>query len=109
MHAERPHLVTGGAQRRYDVVFSLPDVDFLLGVPLDRFGRYQVRVHQHQDAQPFHSAIHLRRDWPNNACMVLAVNSTVNSIISLRSGPTARKSSSRLLCIMSSSTASKVS
>src|SRR5271170_5884584 len=100
MHTERPHFVTGGAQRGHHVVLGLPDVDFLLGVPLGRFRGYQVRVHEHQDAQPFHSAIHLRRDGPNSACMVLAVNSTVNSIISLRSEPTARKWSSRHLWIM---------
>src|ERR1700691_4222493 len=107
MHAERTHLVPGGAQRGHHVVFGFPDVDFLFGVPLARFRRNQFRVHQHQDAQPFHSAIHLR-DEPNSACMVLAVNSTVNSVSSLRSEPTARKSSSRHLWIMSSSTASKV-
>ncbi len=109
VHAERAHLVAGGAQRRHHVVFGFPDVDFLLGVALARFRRDQVRMNEHQDAKLFHSAIHLRRDGPNSACMVLAVNSTVNSIISLRSGPTARKLSSRQRWIMSSSTASKVS
>ena len=34
-------------------------------------------MHEHQDAQALHSAIHLRRDGPNSACIVLAVNSTV--------------------------------
>ena len=34
LHAERPHLVAGGAQRAHDVVFGLPGVDFLLAVAL---------------------------------------------------------------------------
>src|SRR5271154_624121 len=109
MHAERLHFMPGGPQRGDHVIFGFPDVDFLLGVPLGRFRGYQVRVHKHQDTQPFHSAIHLRRDEPNSACMVLAVSSTVNSMISLRSEPIARKWSSRHLWIMSSSTTSNVS
>src|SRR5580658_4366271 len=109
MHAERANLVAGGAQRRHHIVFGFPDVDFLLGIALARFRRYQVRVNEQQDAQLFHSAIHLRRDGPNSVCMVLAVNSTVNSMISLRSAPTARRLSSRQRWIISSSTTSKVS
>ena len=64
---------------------------------------------KHQDAKPFHSAIHLRRDEPNSACMVLAVSSTVKSMTNFCSGPTARRLSSRQRAIISSSTASSVS
>jgi hypothetical protein len=34
LHAERADLVPGAAQRRHDVVFGFPFIDFLLGVPL---------------------------------------------------------------------------
>src|SRR5580704_5772867 len=98
----------GPAQRFHDVEFGLPLVYLLLGVPLGRVRGHQVRVHEHQDAQLFHSAIHLRRE-PKSACIVLAVNSTVKSITSFCSGPTARKFSSRQRAMMSSSTASSVS
>src|SRR5271163_3954336 len=109
MHAKRAHFVPGGAQGRHHVIFGFPNVDFLLGISLARFRRDQVRMDEQQDAHLLHSAIHLRRDGPNKACIVLAVSSTVNSMISLRSEPTARRSSSRHRCIMSSSTASKAS
>src|SRR6202023_4132474 len=109
VHAERFHVVPGAAQRRHHVVFGLPLTDLLLGVPLGRVRGQQVRVNEHQDAKPFHSAIHLRRDGPNNACMVLAVNSVVNSMMSLLSDPTARSLSFLQRAIMSSSTASTVS
>src|SRR4029078_8751054 len=108
-HAKWPYLVPGRAERAHDVVFGFPRVDFLLAVPLDRGRRHPVRVHEHKDAQAFHSAIHLRRDGPNSACMVLAVNSTVKSIRSWRSEPTARRLCSQQRVIMSSSTASRVS
>src|ERR1700722_18353805 len=109
MDAERLYVVPGAAQRGHHVVFGLPFADLLLGKPLGRVRGQQVRVNQHQDAKPFHSAIHLRRDGPNNACMVFAVNSVVNSTTSLRSGPTARSFSFLQRAIMSSSTASTVS
>ncbi len=109
VNAERTDIVTGGAQRRDDVILRLPDVDFLLGVALARFRRDQIRMHEHQDAKLLHSAIHLRRDGPRSACMVFAVNKTVNSVSSFRSVPTARKLSSRHRWIMSSRTTSNVS
>src|SRR5580692_8919215 len=109
MHAERFHIVTGAAQRGHHVIFGLPLADLLLGVPFGRVRGQQVRVDEHQDAKPFHSAIHLRRDGPNNACMVFAVNSVVNSMMSLLSEPTARSFSFLQRAIMSSSTASTVS
>src|ERR1700691_3803419 len=109
MHAERADVMTGAPQRAHDVIFCFPLVDFLLAVPLTRIRGQQVRVNEHQDAQLFHSAIHLRRDGPNNACIVLAVNSTETSVTSLCSGPTARRLSARQRAIMSSSTASSVS
>src|SRR5258708_23012949 len=109
MYSKRPHLVPGGAQCGHNVVFGFPNIDFLLAKTFGRLRRYQVRVYEHQDAKPFHNAIHLRRDGPNNACMVFAVNSVVNSMTSRRSGPTARSFSLRQRAIMSSSTASTVS
>src|SRR5437016_6671607 len=108
MYSKRPYLVPGGAQCGHNVVFGFPNIDFLLAKTLGRLRRYQVRVYEHQDAKPFHNAIHLRRDGPNNACMVLAVNSPVNSMRNFRSGPIARKLSSRQRWIMSSNTASKL-
>ena len=77
--------------------------------PLVESGGTSAGSIEHQDAQAFHSAIHLRRDGPNSACMVFAVNRTVKSISSFRSEPTARRSCSRHRAIMSSSTASSVS
>src|SRR4029077_6616645 len=74
-----------------------------------RVRRQEVRVHQHENTQPSHSAIHLRRDGPNNACIVLAAKGTEKERASFCSGPTARRSSSRQREIMSSSTASSVS
>src|SRR5207302_10695867 len=92
-----------------NVVFGFPDVDFLLAVPLARLRGYQVRVQEHQDAEMLHSAIHFRRNGPNSACTVLAASNTVNSIISFRSAPTARRLSSRHRTIMSSRIWSSVS
>src|ERR1700730_12733624 len=109
MHAERFDVVPGPAQRGDHVVFGFPFADLLLGVALGRVRGQQVPVDEHQDAKPFHSAIHLRRDGPNNACMVFAVNSVVNSMTSRRSDPTARSLSFRQRAIMSASTASTVS
>ena len=62
LYAERPHLVPRRAQRADDVVFGLPVVYFLLAVPLDRIGRHQVRMHEHENAQRLHNASHCRRD-----------------------------------------------
>src|SRR5712671_4735599 len=106
---EWPDLVPGSTQGGYNIVLGFPFIDLLLAVSFSRIRGYQIRVHEHQDAKPFHSAIHLRRDGPNSACIVLAVKSTTNSIISTRSGPTARRLSSRHRATMSSSTASSVS
>src|SRR6266702_1191687 len=89
-NAEWPDLVPGGTQGGDNIVLGFPFIDLLLAVSFGRSRGYQVRVHEHQDAKPFHSAIHLRRDGPKSACIVLAVNRTVNSMISLRSEPTAR-------------------
>src|SRR5262249_18338739 len=109
VHAERTNVVAGGTQRADHVVFGLPLVDCLLAEPLGRIRGYEVRMDEHQDTKRFHSAIHRRRDGPNSACIVLAVNRTVNSITSFRSEPTARRLSSRHLAIMSSSRTSSVS
>src|SRR6202035_3183881 len=109
LHAERFHLVPGTAQRRHHVVFGLPFADLLLGEALRRVRGYEIRVDEHQDAKPFHSAIHLRRDGPNNACMAFAVNRIVHSAMSRRSEPAARSFSFLQRAIMSSSTASTVS
>src|SRR5262249_26323873 len=109
MHAQRADLVACRTQRAHHVVFGLPNIDFLLAVALARIRRNEVRMHQHQHAKPLHSAIHLRRSGPNSACTVFAVSSTVNSIMSCRCGPTARKLSSRQRTIMSSRRASSVS
>ena len=64
LHAERPGVVAGGAQRREHVVFRLPDVDLLLAVALHGVGRHQIRMHQHQNAQRLHRANHFRRPVP---------------------------------------------
>src|SRR6202040_2737296 len=109
LHAERLHLVPGAAQRGHHVVFGFPLADLLLAEPLGRVRGYEIRVDEHQDAKPFHSAIHLRRDGPNNACMVFAGNRIVNSAMSRRSEPAARSFSFLQRAIMSSSTASTVS
>src|SRR5258705_1954822 len=108
-NAEWPDLVPRGTQSGYNIVLGFPFIDLLLAVSFGRIRGYQIRVHEHHDAKPFHSAIHLRRDGPKSACIVLAVKSTANSIISTRSGPTARRLSSRHRATMSSSTASIVS
>ena len=47
MHAERPNLVTGSAQRADHVVLGLPDVDLLLAVSLaSNSGGIRSRVHR---------------------------------------------------------------
>jgi hypothetical protein len=62
LHAERAHLVARRAQRARDVVFGLPLVDFLFGMPLERIRRHQFRMHEHQNAKALHNASHCRRD-----------------------------------------------
>ncbi len=62
LDAKRANLVAIGTQRRDDVVFGLPGVDFLFAVPLERVRRNHVGVQQHQDAEPLHTANHWRRD-----------------------------------------------
>ena len=62
LHAERPHFVTRLTQRARDVVFGLPLVDFLFGMPLERIRRHQFRMHEHQNAKALHNASHCRRD-----------------------------------------------
>src|ERR1700747_2748913 len=109
LHAERATVMAGRAQGAHDVVFCFPFIDLPRSVSFGRVWGHEVRMREHKHAQASHSAIHLRRDGPNSKCMVLAVNRTVKSITSLRSGPTARRSSSRQREIMSSSTASSVS
>src|SRR5262249_39934124 len=109
LHAERADVMAGRAQGAYDVVLCLPFIDFPHGVSVGGVRRHEVRMHEHQNAQASHSAIHWRSDGPNSACMVLAVNRMVKLITSFRSEPTARRSSSRQRKIMSSSTASSVS
>src|SRR5207249_1865223 len=109
MHAQRLHLVPGCPQRANDVVFGFPIAGFLFAEPFVRFRWNEVRVHEDQDAKLAHNAIHFRRDGPNNACIVLAVNRTVKSATSFRSEPTARRLSSRQRVIISSTTASRVS
>src|SRR4051794_21672474 len=108
-YAERANLMSGRAQCADHVVFRFPFIDFLHGVPFGRIRGHEQRIHEHQDAQASHRAIHLRRDGPNSACMVFAVKSTVKSLRSFRSEPTARRLCSRHRAIMSSSTASSVS
>src|ERR1700679_2110013 len=108
LRAERANFMAGRAQGAHDVVFRFPFVDFPRGVSVGRVRRHEVRMHQHQNAHASHSAIHFRRDGPNNACMVLAVNRTMKSVRSFRSEPTTRRSSSRQRKIISSSTASSV-
>src|ERR1700733_8430313 len=108
LHTERTHVMTDGAQGADDVVFRFPFIDFPRGVSVGGVRRHKVGMHQNQHAQTFHSAIHFRRDGPNNACMVLAVNRTMKSVRSFRSEPTTRRSSSRQRKIISSSTASSV-
>src|SRR6516225_4053023 len=109
LHAERTNFMAGSAQGAHDVVFRFPFIDLSRGVSIGRVRRHEVRMHEHEDAEASHSAIHLRLDGPNSACMVFAVNRTVKSITSFRSEPTARRSCSRQRAIMSSNTASSVS
>src|SRR6185437_8500068 len=109
LHAERANVMAGRAQGAHDVVFRFPLVDLPRGVSVGGVRGYEVRMHEHQYAQASHRAIHLRRDGPNSACMVLAVNRMVKLTTSFRSEPTTRRSSSRQREIMSSSTASSVS
>src|SRR3954452_17380714 len=108
LHAERPNVMASCTQGAHDVEFCFPFVDLLRGVSVGRVRRHAVRMHENQYAQASHSAIHLRRDGPNSACMVLAVNRMVKLITSFRSEPGARRSSSRQRKIMSSRTASGV-
>src|SRR5262249_21309685 len=108
-HAERVNLMSGRAQGAHDVVFCFPLMNLLRGVPAGRVWRHKLGMHEYQDAQAPHNAIHLRRDGPNSACMVLAVSRTVKSVRSFRSEPTARRLCARQRVIMSSSTASSVS
>src|SRR5260370_33622043 len=89
-NAQWPDLVAGGTQGGYNIVLGFPFIDLLLAVSFGRIRGYQIRVHDHQDAKPFHSAIHLRRDGPKSACIVVTLQSTANPIIATRSGPTAR-------------------
>src|SRR6266566_2033635 len=56
LDAARPHLVAGLAQRAHDVILGLPPVDFLLAAALDRVRRNQVRMQEHQNEKPLHSA-----------------------------------------------------
>src|SRR6185369_9595904 len=109
LHAERANIMAFLPQGADDVELGLPLIDLPRGVAVLGVRGHQVRTHQHQDAQASHSAIHFRRDGPNSACMVLAVSSTMKSIKSFRSEPTARRLCSRQRAIMSSSTASSVS
>src|SRR5262249_27631589 len=109
LHAERANVMAGRAQGAYDVELRLPYVDLPRAVPFRRVRGHAVRMHQHENAQASHRAIHLRRDGPNSACIVFAVKRMVKFITSLRSEPGARRSSSRQREIISSSTASSVS
>src|SRR5215831_20511041 len=109
LHAERANFMAGRAQGAHDVIFCFPFIDFPRFVSVCRVRGHEVRMHEHQNAQASHSAIHLRRDGPNSACMVLAVNRMVKLTTSFRSEPGARRLSSRQREIMSSSTASSVS
>src|SRR6185437_14250974 len=109
LYAERANVVAGRPQGAHDVEFGFPPVDFPRAVTVGRVWRHAVRMHQHENAQASHSAIHFRRDGPNRACIVLAVNRMVKLTTSLRSEPGARRSSSRQREIMSSRTASSVS
>src|SRR6185503_1215946 len=109
LHAEWVNFMASRTQGAHDVVFCFPFIDLPRGVSLGGVRGHEVRMHQHQNAQASHSAIHLRRDGPNSACMVLAVNNMVKLITSFCLEPAARRSSSRQREIMSSSTASSVS
>ena len=109
LRTERANIMAGRTQGAHDVVFCFPFVDLPRGVSVGGVRGHELRMHEHQNAQASHSAIHFRREGPNSACMVLAVNRTVKSATSFRSEPTARRLSSRQREIMSSSTASSVS
>src|SRR5471032_492420 len=109
LRTERANIMAGRTQGAHDVVFCFPFVDLPRSVSVGGIRGHEVRMHEHQNAQASHSAIHFRREGPNRACMVLAVNSTVKSATSFRSEPTARRLSSRQRAIMSSSTALRVS
>src|SRR5450631_2370666 len=99
LRTERANIMAGRTQGAHDVVFCFPFVDLPRGVSVG-----EVRMHEYKNAQASHSAIHFRREGPNSACMVLAVNRTVKSATSFRSEPTVRRLSSRQRKIMSSRT-----
>src|SRR6202046_3963786 len=101
--------MSGRAQGAHHVVFCFPLMNLLHGIPAGRVRGHELGMHEYQDAQAPHNAIHLRRDGPNTACMVLPVSRTVKSLTSFRSDPTARRLCARQRVIMSSSTASSVS
>src|SRR5262249_16361433 len=106
---ERVNVMAGRAQGAHDVVFCFQLMLLLRGVPAGRIRGHKLGMHEYQDAQAPHNAIHLRRDGPNSACMVLAVSRTVKSVRSFRSEPTARSLCARHPLIMSSTTPSTVS
>ncbi|MGY4348439.1 hypothetical protein ACVWXM_004906 [Bradyrhizobium sp. GM7.3] len=60
LRAEWSNLVAGCAQGTHDVVFGFPRVDLLHGVSVAGVRRHEVRMHEHQNAQTSHSAIHFR-------------------------------------------------
>jgi hypothetical protein len=63
LHAERSHLVAELAQRADDTELGLPAVHLLGGLALERIGRHQRGVHEHEDAERLpHSATQLRRE-----------------------------------------------
>ena len=62
LNAVCAHLVAELAKRADDAVLGLPAMHLVGSLPLERIGRHQRRVHEHQDAQRFlHSATQLRR------------------------------------------------
>src|SRR6476660_736901 len=101
--------MSGRAQGAHHVVFCFPLMNLLGRVPAGRVRGHKLGMHEYQDAQALHNAIHLRCDGPNSACMVLAVTRTVKSLRSFRSEPAARRLCARQRAIMSSSTASIMS
>ena len=85
LHAEGAHFVADRAEVADDVVLRLPDVDLLFGVPLERVGRHQLRMHQREDPQALHTAIQSRRPCCAMNSIVRAVSSTMKSVSSCRS------------------------
>src|SRR5262249_56825043 len=96
--------MSGRAQGAHDVVFCFPLMNLLRGVPAGRVRGHKLGMHEYQDAQAPHNAIHLRRDGPNSACMVLAVIKTGKSVRGLRSEPTARRLCARQTVVLDTTT-----